>query len=140
MTEKTTRFGISLEADLLQRFDRHIRKRRYTNRSEAIRDLIRDELVREEWTGADGDVVGAITLVYDHHVRDLAGRLTSLQHEYSGKIVTSVHVHLDHHNCLEVMIVRGRGPSIGELAEKIRTVRGVKHVTCSMTTTGAGLH
>jgi len=139
MAEKTTRFGISLPSKLLTRFDKLLRSGHYTNRSEAIRDLIRQELVRDEWVALDDEVMGTITLVYDHHVRDLTQSLTRLQHRFAERIVTVTHVHLDHNNCLEVLIVRGPGREIGDLAETIRSVRGVKHATLSMTTTGTRL-
>ena len=138
MPEELARFGISLPSGLLLRFDDHIRQRHYTNRSEAIRDLIRQELVREEWLGSTREVMGTITMVYDHHQPDLQQKLTALQHDYARRIVSSTHVHLDHHNCLEVLIVRGPGSDIGDLAERIRSVRGVQHATLSTTTTGAG--
>jgi CopG family nickel-responsive transcriptional regulator len=84
-------------------------------------------------------VIGAVSMVYDHHVRGLTQRLVSLQHEYTGKIVAATHVHMDHHNCLEVLIMRGRGREISDLVKRIRSLRGVKHATLSMTTTGSHL-
>jgi len=138
MSHEIKRFGVSLEADLQQRFDRHMRNHHYTNRSEAIRDLIRRALVEDEWSG-EGDVIGSITLVYDHHVSDLTQRLTAMQHDHVHEIITSMHVHLDHHNCLEVLIVRGPGKRIADLAARMRSERGVKHATLSMTSTGAEL-
>ena len=139
MPENIIRFGVSLPANLLRRFDLLLRGRHYTNRSEAIRDLIRQELVREEWADSRDEVIGAVTIVYDHDQHDLSHRLTHLQHEHADHILTSTHVHLDDHNCLEVLIVRGPGRSVRDLAERLRSIRGVKHATLSATTTGAQL-
>ena len=139
MTEKVTRFGVSVESELLGRFDRILRRRHYTNRSQAIRDLIRHELIGKEWEDSNTEVIGTVSMVYDHHVRGLTQRLVSLQHEYTGRIVAATHVHMDHHNCLEVLIMRGRGREISDLVKRIRSIRGVKHATLSMTTTGSHL-
>ncbi|HBF34808.1 TPA: nickel-responsive transcriptional regulator NikR [Candidatus Sumerlaeota bacterium] len=140
MEEKLTRFGVSLEPQLLAQFDEAIRKRRYTNRSEAIRDLIRRELVSLESQDADSEVVATITFVFDHHVRGLAERLVELQHDYPGNIIVSTHVHLDHHNCLETLIARGKASQIQDLAHCIQSVKGVKHAALSIATTGEHVH
>ncbi|MFW6303851.1 MAG: nickel-responsive transcriptional regulator NikR [Candidatus Sumerlaeota bacterium] len=139
MTDKTTRFGISLSSELLRQFDKHIARHHYTNRSEAIRDLIRQTLVEEEWSESEHEVMGTVTLVFDHHIHDLSKRLTNIQHDFAERIVSTTHVHLDHDNCLEVLIVRGPGREIGDLASRIKCIRGVKHATLSMTTTGRSL-
>lgn len=139
MTEQIARFGVSIESDLLSRFDDLIRHRHYTNRSEAIRDLIRHDLVEEKWSSAAGEVIGTVTIVYDHHTPNLMERLNEFQHDHSKEIIFSSHVHLDHHNCLEVLVVRGAGAKIRDLADHLRSVRGVMHATLSMTTTGAEL-
>ena len=139
MHAKTTRFGVSLDAELLERFDRHIQRRHSRNRSQALGDLIRQALVEEEWADTHNQVMGTVTVVYDHHVRELTDRLTDLQHRYHDRIISALHVHLDHHNCLEVLVVRGRGADVGDLVLRIRSLRGVKHATLSMTTTGAQL-
>ncbi len=139
MQSRTTRFGVSLDADLLERFDRHIRRRHSRSRSQALGDLIREALVAEEWADSGGEVMGTVTVVYDHHARELAERLTDLQHSFHDRIVSALHVHLDHDNCLEVLVVRGRGADVGDLVLRIRSLRGVKHATLSMTTTGAQL-
>lgn len=136
---KLTRFGVSLDQKLLQMFDRHIQRRRYTNRSEALRDLIRDRLVGEEWD-ENKETVGTITFVYDHHVRDLTRKLTDIQHDYQGQILSGMHVHLDHDHCLEVLVVRGRGADIKKVADALISVKGVKHGKLTMTTTGKTLH
>ena len=120
------RFGVSLEQKLLDRFDRLIRKKNYTNRSEAIRDLIRQELVRKDWEEG-GEVAGAITYVYDHHKRDLLNMVVDLQHDNQKVIISTQHVHLDHDNCLEIVAVRGRSRDVQKLADQIRAVKGVRH-------------
>ncbi len=132
------RFGVSLDRKLLGEFDRHIKRRRYTNRSEALRDLIRDNLVGEEWN-ENKETVGTITFVYDHHVRDLAGKLTDIQHDYHGQILSGMHVHLDHNHCLEVLVVKGKGAEIKKVADALVSVKGVKHGKLTMTTTGKTL-
>ena len=132
------RFGISIDAQLIERFDTAIERQGYTNRSEAIRDLIRDFLVREEW-GADEEIVGTITIVYDHHVREIASRLIELQHTEARSILSNLHVHLDHDNCLEVIAVRGRARKIQSLADAVIGARGVKHGKLAATTTGKEL-
>jgi CopG family nickel-responsive transcriptional regulator len=129
------RFGVSLEKTLLEKFDTLIRKRSYTNRSEAIRDLIRQELVQEEWGGLK-DVAGAITLVYDHHKRDLANKLIDVQHDLQGVIVSTQHIHLDHYHCLEIVAVRGLASEVRKLSDALKSLNGVQHVTLSMTSTG----
>lgn len=138
--KKLVRFGVSLDHHLLDGFDRHIERRKYTNRSEALRDLIRDQLVSQEWTGeADKESVATITFVYDHHVRDLSGKLTHIQHDFQGHILAGMHVHLDHNHCLEVLVVKGKGSQIRTVADALVSVKGVKHGKLTMTTTGKGL-
>lgn len=136
--ERLVRFGVSLDRKLLGAFDRHIRQRHYTNRSEALRDLIRDKLVGEEWD-ENKQTMGTITYVYDHHVRDLAGKLTDIQHAHSGQILSAMHVHLDHNHCLEVLVVKGKGLDIKKVADALVSVKGVKHGKLTMTTTGKAL-
>ncbi len=111
-----------------------IAKRGYTNRSEAFRDLIRHELVQEVWESSDVEMFGTVTLVYDHHVRMLTDRLTELQHNYHSSIISSMHVHLDHDNCLEVILVRGKAPMVQKLANALIAVKGVKHGRFTATT------
>lgn len=129
------RFGVSLEAKLLERFDRLIRKKNYTNRSEALRDLIHQELVKRDWEEG-GEVAGAITYVYDHHRRELLNKIVDLQHDYQKVIICTQHVHLDHDNCLEIVAVRGRAKDVQKLADQIKAVRGVRHGVLSVTGTG----
>jgi CopG family nickel-responsive transcriptional regulator len=135
MKDIITRFGVSLEETLLQRFDEHIRRRDYTNRSEAIRDLIREELVREEWR-QNSEVTGAITLVYDHHQRGLVVRLLDIQHHYHHIIFSSQHIHLDHDNCLEIIVAKGNAAMIEELYGKLKAIKGVNHTSFAMATIG----
>ncbi len=132
------RFGVSLEKKLLDEFDTLIKRKNYSNRSEAFRDLIRQELVKEEWAKS-GEVVGAITLVYDHHKRELVNKLTDIQHDFQGTIISTQHIHLDHDNCLELIAVKGPAADITKLADTLKSVKGVKHGTLSMSSTGKGL-
>lgn len=136
---KTTRFGVSIPEDLIERFDKLIDKKSYANRSEAIRDLIRACLVDEEWQDEDSRVVGTITIVYDHHTRDLAQGLTGAQHDHLDEIVCTSHVHLDAHNCLEVIVVRGSARSVRSIADRLISTRGVKHGKLVCTTTGGAI-
>ena len=129
------RFGISLEDTLLQKFDGLVNKKGYTSRSEAIRDLIRDTLVAEEWKSA-AEAVGTITIVYSHEKRELTDTLTDLQHHYHNAIISTMHIHLDAHNCLEVIVVKGKTEDIKVIADKLRGTKGVIHGDLSMTTTG----
>jgi CopG family nickel-responsive transcriptional regulator len=132
------RFGVSMDSLLLERFDKHIEQRGYGNRSEAIRDLVRETLVREEWEGGD-EVVGTITLVYDHHVHELSDKLTDIQHDHFNSVLSSMHIHLDHHNCLEVIVVRDAAAKVQKFADRLIGTRGVKHGKLSATTKGIKL-
>ena len=132
------RTGISLKKDLLERFDRVIRRKGYTNRSEAIRDLVRDFAVAED-ISEDKTVVGTLTLVYDHHQRNLTERLVESQHRSHGRVLVATHVHLDQHNCLEVIILKGRSSEVRHLADQLLSLKGVKHGRLVMTTPGKGL-
>lgn len=134
-----TRFGVSLDETLLTRFDRMIARKGYANRSEAIRDLIREALVREQWESGTGEAVGTITLVYNHDTRDLADRLTDLQHAHFSSIVSTLHVHLDAHHCLEVLVLRGKARDLKRIADRLIGTRGVKHGTFSATSEGKTL-
>lgn len=133
------RFGISMDQQLLERFDRLIEQKGHANRSEAIRDLVRSALVEEKWEGGDEETVGTVTLVYDHHVRDLSDKLTEQQHSHYSEIISALHIHLDHHNCLEVLVVRGKARSVKKIADELLGVKGVKHGKLVMTTTGKEL-
>ena len=133
------RFGVSIEKELLEKFDQLISRKGYGNRSEAIRDLIRDNLVSQEWISEEQTVVGTITMVYDHHTRDLSSNLMHAQHSFPGEIMSVLHVHLDHHNCLEVLVVKGQGKLVKSLSDQLVSTRGVKHGKLTTTTTGVEL-
>jgi CopG family nickel-responsive transcriptional regulator len=134
-----TRFGVSLDTILLKQFDSLLKKKGYANRSEAIRDLIRDSLVTEEWESFSTETVGTITLVYSHDTRELTDNLTDLQHHYHSAIISAMHIHLDEHNCLEVIVVKGRAKDIKAVADRLIGTKGVKHGKLSVTTTGKHL-
>ena len=133
------RFSATLDAGLLQRFDRFLDNHGYENRSEAVRDLIRRALVEAEWQGGKAPVMGVITLVYDHHQRNLLNRMTQIQHDTQASIISTTHVHMDHHNCLEIIIVKGRPSKIRTLADRLMTLKGVKSGQLSAATTGKEL-
>jgi CopG family nickel-responsive transcriptional regulator len=121
---KLVRFGVAMESELLDRFDDLVVRRGHENRSEAIRDLVRKELSTDTWDRG-GTTVATITLVFDHHVRELTERLTEIQHDYGAIIISTLHVHLDHHHCLEVIAVRGRARDIKDMADRLIGARGV---------------
>lgn len=137
---KLSRFGISMNQDLLTMFDQKIVARGYANRSEAIRDLVRNRLVELEWEDKNREVAGTITLVYDHHVRGLNELLTDIQHHYHKLILSTIHVHLDHHNCLEVLVIKGQAGEAREVADKLIGIKGVKHGQLTITSTGEQLN
>ena len=135
-----TRFGVSIPSELVKRFDESIRSRGYRTRSEAIRDMMREHLVESEWaSGNQGSVVGTVTIVYDHEVRELSNTLTGLQHEFHDAIVCTTHIHLDEHNCLEVIVVKGSSDQVTAIADRLISTRGVKHGKLVCTTTGRSL-
>ncbi len=133
------RIGIAISEDLLEQFDKLITRRGYSNRSEAFRDLVRNELVNEISGSPHSEVYGTITLIYDHHSRLLPEKLAELQHEYYAAILSSVHVHLDHDNCLEVILVRGKSSLVQSLANSLIATKGVKHGRFMLTTSGRNL-
>jgi CopG family nickel-responsive transcriptional regulator len=134
-----TRFGVSLKSTLLDKFDRLIEQSGYKNRSEAIRDLIRDRMVAEEWSSSDRETVGVFSLIYNHEQRELNKTLTNIQHRYVDIIVSSTHIHIDHHNCLEVVILKGKSSLIKKITDELASTRGVKHGKLIMTSTGSDL-
>ncbi len=134
-----SRIGVAIDSDLLKKFDALIAKRGYTNRSEAFRDLIRDELVEENWASPDRKVVGTVSLVYDHHVRLLNEKLTEMQHEHFRHILSTLHVHLDHDHCLEVLVVRGPASEVKRIADTLIATKGVKHGRLTISTSGTEL-
>lgn len=133
------RFGISIDERLLERFDELIENKGYQNRSEAIRDLIRNALVEDDWGKGETETVGTVTLVYDHHTRDLGDKLTEHQHSHHDAIISAMHVHLDHHHCLEVVVVKGTARKVKRLADELIGTKGVKHGKLVTTTTGKDL-
>ena len=133
---KLARIGIAMDEDLLNGFDKLIAKRGYANRSEAFRDLVRNELVTELSGSPDAEIFGTITLIYDHHTRLLPERLTELQHQNYGAILSTVHVHLDHDNCLEVVLVQGKSTLVQNLANSLIATKGVKHGRFTLTASG----
>lgn len=133
------RFGVSMEDELLQRFDALIAARGYGSRSEAIRDLVRQELVKDEWTDPNTEVVGTVTIVYEHHEHELANVLAELQHKCHEVIICSTHIHLDAHNCLEIIVLRGNSSKVRYIANALISTRGVKHGELVCTTTGKAL-
>lgn len=135
MKNKLVRFGVSLEGELLRKFDAYIGAEGYANRSKAIADLIRKEFVSDDFRKG-ATVAGAVTLVYDHHRREVMNRLVDIQHDHGRIIISSQHVHLDHDNCLEIIAVKGRGAEVKLLADALKSVRGVKHATLSVTSAG----
>lgn len=138
MTE-LIRFGVSMDDKLLTKFDQLIGRKGYSNRSEALRDLIRDSLVQAESEIGTKEMIGVITILYNHHTREISDTLTELQHHFYRAIISTTHIHLDEHNCLEVMIARGRGVDIKEIADRLIGSRGVKHGKLTLTSTGADL-
>lgn len=136
--KKLQRFGVSVEIDLLEKFDEFIHERDYKNRSEALRDLMREALVREQWK-EDETIAGAIAFVYDHHHGQLVNKLMELQHDYFTIIISSQHVHLDHDNCMEIILAKGPANQVGKLYDSIRAMKGVKHIDLLRSTTGQQL-
>ena len=131
-----SRIGVAIDAELLEKFDRLLTRRGYGNRSEAFRDLIRDELIEESWKSPDSPVVGTVTLLYDHHVRLLNEKLTDLQHEHHKSILSTLHVHLDHDYCLEVLVVKGKAATVQKIADTLISTKGVKHGRLTIASAG----
>lgn len=134
-----TRFGVSIENPLLERFDELLKGKGYSSRSEAIRDLIRDSLVNEDWQSSAAETVGTITIVYSHKTRELPDTLTDIQHHYHNSIISTMHIHLDEHNCLEAIVVKGRAKDIKTIADRLIGTKGVKHGKLTVTTTGKSI-
>ena len=126
---KIIRFGVSIGESLLEKFDVLIDRKGYTNRSEAIRDLIRDKLIESDWKDDSGksNAIGTVTIVYDHHTREIGDTLTDIAHGFHDIVISSTHVHLTHSSCLEVMVVKGTADDIRNFADKVISIRGVKH-------------
>lgn len=128
------RFGVSLEDDLLKSLDNLVVKHRFPNRSQAIRFLINQHIVEEKWK-EDEDVAGALVLIYDHHKRDLQKQMTSIQHDYHCLILSSMHIHLDHHNCLETIALKGKAGKLLKLTDKLKAIKGIRHGDLVMSST-----
>lgn len=134
------RFSVAVPEDLLREYDALIARRgEARNRSEAIRDLMRTALVQDSLRTPDEQVIGSLTMIYDHHTGDLTRRLDEIQHDYTAEIVSTMHVHLDHHNCLEILALKGLGSRVYELADRLLGLRGVKHGELTCAATGASL-
>jgi len=132
------RLSLSLEKPLFERLEKMVKRSGYGNRSEFVRDMIRHQLVEREWD-ANTEVVGTVTLVYDHHARHLSDKLTHLQHEHHAAVLATTHVHLDHHLCAEMILVRDKAKHVRRLADSLRQQKGVFHAELSMTSTGTAL-
>lgn len=130
--EELGRFTVSVEKYLQDFIDEDIIKKGYASRSEFIRDLIREEMVRQEWKGAQ-EVVGVLTLIYDHHQRELASTMTNLQHSHLLNVMCNLHIHLSHHDCLEIIVIRGKADEIEHITAEIKGLKGVKHAHLSRT-------
>jgi len=135
---KVFRFGVSLPKDLIDKFDKLIKKKNYTTRSKALGDLIRQELIKKEWQEGE-EIAGAITLIYNHHKRELLNKITDIQHNFQKVIISTQHIHLDHDNCLEIIAIRGNPKEAQKLTDKLKSVKGVKHTTLSMSSTGRNI-
>ena len=133
------RFGISIPGDLIARFDTHIGETGYANRSEAIRDLIRNRLVDAAWEAGTGEMIGTFTMVYDHHVHELGEALTSIQHDHHAAILSTLHIHLDAHRCLEVLVLRGPAQVLKRIADTLSGMRGVSHGKLTVTSAAGHL-
>lgn len=125
--EKIARFGVSIEPELLKKFDRLIKNKGYENRSEAIRDLVRKSIIESEIEVEKGEIIGALTIVYDHDVGNITNKLLHIQHHCLSETISTTHVHLDEHNCFEVIVVRGKAKDVRKLAENIKALKGVKY-------------
>ncbi|HCE46982.1 MAG TPA: nickel-responsive transcriptional regulator NikR [Lentisphaeria bacterium] len=134
---KLYRFGVSLEKPLIDAFDRHIKRQNYKNRSEAIRDLIRSELVKKQWKEG-GIVAGVIVMNYNHHKRELVSKMLDIQHDFQELIISTQHIHLTHHECLEIIAAKGKADEIEQLSNSLQSLVGVKHVSLSISAVGDG--
>ncbi|MBI3118845.1 MAG: nickel-responsive transcriptional regulator NikR [Candidatus Hydrogenedentes bacterium] len=136
MKPAVCRFSISMDPELAEQLDTLTGAKGFANRSQAVAHMVRDELVDFYAHQGRHEVAGTVTLVFDHHHRDLQHRLTNIQHDFQKRIISVMHVHLDHHNCMEVLAVRGPAEEVRKLADRLTTVKGIKHGTLTLTTTG----
>ena len=125
--ETITRFGVSIEPGLLKKFDRFLKEKGYDNRSEAIRDLVRKQLITETTQDDNALMLGTFTMVYDHHTGHLTEKLLDIQHDHTDEILTTTHIHIDHHHCLEILILKGKKGKLQHLADTITALKGIKH-------------
>lgn len=125
--EKITRFGVSIEPQLLEQFDILIKKKKYPNRSEAIRDLIRENIIKKETLNPEKTAIGTLTILYNHHSGSLMKRLLDVEHNHHQEILTTTHIHIDHETCLEAMVLKGKVKAITHLADTIKALKGIKH-------------
>ena len=137
--ELVERFTVSVPAALLRQFDGMVNQKGYENRSQAIADQMRDALVEHQQEYGSGEIAGTITLLYDHHKQHVQATLTDIQHDHHEVIVSTLHVHLDHHNCLEVLVVRGQAKTVKKIADELIAAKGVKHGKLTVTSTGEDL-
>jgi CopG family transcriptional regulator, nickel-responsive regulator len=133
------RFSVSLDRQLLRQLDRMLREKGYRNRSLAVSDMVRGQLVEHRQERGEGDAVGTVSLVYDHHKPHVQETLTEIQHRWRTAVISALHVHLDHHNCLEVLVLRGKAPELRALADRLIAARGVKHGRLTLESTGRDL-
>ena len=136
---KVQRFGVSMDGDLLRKFDSLAKRRGAANRSEAIRDLVREALVEEHWQHGAAESMAALVIVYDHHARDVGNRLNRIQHQHPKAVVATLHVHVDKHRCMEVIVLRGKRPLLSDLGYRIIGSKGVIHGRLVASTTGKEL-
>lgn len=134
--QKLCRFSISMETSLVEQLDGMVADKGFANRSQAVSDMVRTHLVEHRGRTQNHDIAGTITLVYDHHRRNIQALLTDIQHDHQDLIISGLHVHLDHHNCMEVLAVRGRAGAVQQLADRLTSAKGVKHGKLTVTTTG----
>jgi len=127
MKDKLIRFGVSIERELLAKFDKKIKKEGYTNRSEAIRDRIRKDLIDLKSLDPNSKSIGTLTMIYDHHTGNLTNKLLDLQHDHTSEILSTTHIHINHNNCLEVLILEGKTKNIRKLSDNIKALKGIKH-------------
>jgi len=132
MQGETVRFCVSMPRNLLEELDKRIIKKGYSSRSELVRDLIRELLVEDKWLEGE-EVIGVLTLIYDHHQKELTQKMLSIQHHFHMKVLCSMHIHLDYHNCLEVIVLRGKPSDIEELSISIGGLKGVKFAKLTKT-------
>lgn len=137
--EKLIRFGVSIPEGLLKKFDKYLKEKKYGSRSEGIRDVMRNALVSEEWVDPNMEVMGTISIVYDHHTRELEEKMSVLQHQYYKNVISTTHVHIDHHNCFEVLLLRGDAGTIQEIGDLLTSSRGVKVGRVNLLSTGKNI-